>query len=386
MSRGRRSTGVKLDDLPNNFLQQDPLKLAKQKLKAKIPRSPRKSPARITVTLIPEPEDDIDTQSGSPSPNAPPGDDDEEETDPKGKSVNEAKKARRHGPAVAASLRTDAVDRGRADVLKRQLAQQKRDKEQQKRDKEQLAEHDDLQSQGSPHETPEPPPRSQKDLANEDPEKNKKRKTATPDPDDEDVDERDNAKPKRSRAENFKCDGSKRAQYGTMTFKSYGGKRGKPENITCRLNKSDVIRTGNNTKHVNHFQAIARKSYAMNVLDESYVLSIAMPMHHSSGQAYAWASPALAAAMPDLMDDVVHAVVTKTHGERISSMSNALRALEKKTAADAKEIARYRTKYGHIDDDGDKDEAFHDGEWGGVDDEPTDVVEETEKDGVADEE
>ncbi|EJD34198.1 hypothetical protein AURDEDRAFT_176752 [Auricularia subglabra TFB-10046 SS5] len=141
----------------------------------------------------------------------------------------------------------------------------------------------------------------------------------------------------RSRADNFKGDGSSREGKPVTEGRKYGAVWGSYDDFDVGLNVSDYSRKNNDAPRDNTelFYPLVRKAYAMNRFRESYVAVIAMPVSGDlKGQTYAWGSPRLLKDLPDFLDDCAFEIAHGTMDKRAHGYAKALSDYKRKALKD----------------------------------------------------
>ncbi|EJD34622.1 hypothetical protein AURDEDRAFT_176345 [Auricularia subglabra TFB-10046 SS5] len=159
----------------------------------------------------------------------------------------------------------------------------------------------------------------------------------------------------RSRADNFKGDGSSRDGKPVTEGRRYGAVWGSYDDFDVGLNVSDYSRKNNDAPRDNTelFYPIVRKAYAMNRFRESYVAVIAMPVSGDlKGQTYAWGSPRLLKDLPDFLDDCAFEISHGTMDKRAHGYAKALSDYKHKALKDLVALNRKHAEEQGIEHEG----------------------------------
>ncbi|EJD40802.1 hypothetical protein AURDEDRAFT_170219, partial [Auricularia subglabra TFB-10046 SS5] len=163
----------------------------------------------------------------------------------------------------------------------------------------------------------------------------------------------------RSRADNLKGDGTTRKGKKITEWRKYGSIKGSFDTYDMELNTSDSQRKSTKERDTTDlFYPIARKGYAMNTFQPSYVLVVAMPIKPElKSQIYTWASDSLIQDAPQLIGEAAHQLAHRTAHKRahgaarvISDQNRELARLNRNGPADER---RTTTKDAKSKDDGD---------------------------------
>ncbi|KZV83198.1 hypothetical protein EXIGLDRAFT_701818 [Exidia glandulosa HHB12029] len=160
----------------------------------------------------------------------------------------------------------------------------------------------------------------------------------------------DGEKPTFKRADNFKGAGVRAENKIWTGMRKYGAVRNLFHARDTEIKAKSETKS---KKHLDHFDAVVRKGYAMNLKHSSYVLVVAMPLADPEsggvqGQAYAWGSEPLMRDMPGILGDTAHKLVTGTVAKRAQGYENVEKDVRRAMKEKDRTIAAYEASLGKL--------------------------------------